>query len=326
MKTNRLSLLWMAAVTLAIASPASAQKADEKPAVILGPINVIGAIVKKATAKGQKRDLDQVIESLDPLYKQQFSQTGRFKTVADGKALEALINSQDFHASGNVDPKTAARMFELTGAKYLVTATIIEFNYGKQKIAFEGVGAAVERTVLRMQVIIDVQDITTTETMSNGSKKRTFTEVSAKAGNLGNPFEGEVLNQIANKMAEALVNDIVDIITPAKIDAKLGKTVIIDRGKQSGISLGEILDVAAPFVRKGRKTRYISVGQIKVTRVDADEITAIIHGEDSGIDEGCIVRRVQKVPEETTKPDGGSTKAPERPKSLRDRLKEREKK
>ena len=325
MKTNRLSLLWMAAVTLAIVSPASAQKADEKPAVMIGPIIAIDAIIKKATAKGQKRDLDQIIETLDPLYKQQFVQTDRFKTVANRKALEALVNVQDFHASGNVDAKTAARMFELTGAKYLATAKVVEFNYGKQKIAFEGNGASVERTVLRMQVIIDVQDTTTGETLPRGSQKRTFTEVSAKAGNLGNPFEGEVLNQMANKMAEALVNDIVDIITPAKIDAKLGKTVIIDRGKQSGIELGEILDVAAPLVRKGRKTRYISVGQVKVTRVDADEITAVIHGDDSGVDEGCVVRRTQKLPEEK-KTGAGSTTAPKRPKSLRDRLKEREKK
>jgi curli biogenesis system outer membrane secretion channel CsgG len=325
MKTNRLSLLWMAAATLAIASPASAQKADEKPAVMIGPIIAIDAIIKKATAKGQKRDLDQVIETLDPLYKQQLVQTDRYRVVANRKALEALVNVQDFHASGNVDGKTAARMFELTGAKYLATGVVTEFNYGKQKINFKGVGAAVERTVLRMQVIINVYDTTTGEIMARGSQKRTFTEISAKAGNLGNPFEGEVLNQIANKMAEALVNDIVDIITPAKIDAKLGKTVIIDRGKQSGISLGEVLDVAAPFARPGRKTRYISVGQVKVTRVDADEITAIIHGEDNGIDEGCIVRRVQKAPEETTKPDGGSTKAPEKPKSLRDRLKEKQK-
>ena len=53
--------------------------------------------------------------------------TGKFKMVEREK-LAAVLDEQDLADSGRVSKKTGAKIGKLTGAKYLVTATLSAFE------------------------------------------------------------------------------------------------------------------------------------------------------------------------------------------------------
>jgi curli biogenesis system outer membrane secretion channel CsgG len=55
--------------------------------------------------------------------------TGSFQ-VLERKELEAVLSEQDLGASGRVNPKTAAKIGKIKGARYLVAGTVSAFEEG----------------------------------------------------------------------------------------------------------------------------------------------------------------------------------------------------
>ncbi len=55
--------------------------------------------------------------------------TGSFQ-VLERKELEAVLSEQDLGASGRVNPKTAAKLGKIKGARYLVAGTVSAFEEG----------------------------------------------------------------------------------------------------------------------------------------------------------------------------------------------------
>lgn len=92
--------------------------------------------------------------------------TGSFKMVERDK-LSAVLDEQDLAASGRVDKKTGAKLGKMTGAQYLVTATLSAFEENVADtgggLSFRGISVGGKKEDAYMAVDLRVINATTGE-------------------------------------------------------------------------------------------------------------------------------------------------------------------
>ena len=92
--------------------------------------------------------------------------TGKFKMVERDK-LSAVLDEQDLADSGRVSKKTGAKIGKLTGAQYLVTATLSAFEENTTGtgggVSFRGISVGGKKEDAYMAVDLRVIDTTTGE-------------------------------------------------------------------------------------------------------------------------------------------------------------------
>ncbi|MBN1381910.1 MAG: CsgG/HfaB family protein [Deltaproteobacteria bacterium] len=103
-------------------------------------------------------------------------------SVLERKELDAVIAEQKLGASGLVNPKTATKLGNLTGAKYLVAATVSAFEEGtggkKGGVKMFGVSVGRDKQNAYMAVDLKVIDVETGEIIDT----RTVEGSSASSG------------------------------------------------------------------------------------------------------------------------------------------------
>jgi curli biogenesis system outer membrane secretion channel CsgG len=126
----------------------------------------------------------------------ELASTGSFR-VLERKELDAVLNEQDLGASGRVNPKTRSKLGKITGAKYLVAATVSAFeqNTGGTGggVSFGGISLGGKQESAYMAVdlkVIDVEtgeiyDARTVEASSKSSGISVGVHTEGFSGNLG---------------------------------------------------------------------------------------------------------------------------------------------
>jgi curli biogenesis system outer membrane secretion channel CsgG len=106
--------------------------------------------------------------------------------VLERKELEAVIGEQDLGASGRVDPKTAAKIGKLKGAKYLVAATVSAFEEGTggkgMGVSVMGLSVGGKKERAYMAVDLKVIDTTTGEIVEARTVEATSESTSTRLG------------------------------------------------------------------------------------------------------------------------------------------------
>ena len=264
-----------------------------KKRLCIGPITAIKAIGQKAAKGGQADTLQQGLETLDTTLIDQVNASRKFEVVARKDTLKFLLNEQDLGASGNVDPSTAAQAMKLAGAQYLVLTTITDFVMGQEAVKFQSLGVAANREVVRVSCSIQIYDTTTGKLIESARFRGEEANVSHQGSTTA---DGASLTQITDSLAANILNRIVDVIYPAKVAAKLGSQITINRGDGTGIAVGQVWSVYAlgnevvdPDTGEKLGGNEAEVGQIKITRLTAK----LSYGEaieDNGIAVGNIAR------------------------------------
>lgn len=292
----------------------------EKKRLCVGPITAIKSLKDKSARNGNAEQLQQVLETLDTTLIDQVNASRKFEVVARKESLQSLLNEQEFGASGNVDPATAAQAFNIAGAQYLVLTTITDFMTGREAIKFEGIGASAEREAVRVSCSIHLYDTTTGKLIESAR----FRGQDAATGRSGSTIsEGINLTKITDRLAAEIFNRICDVIYPAKVVAKLGTQITINRGDHAGIAVGQVWSVFAlgeeivdPDTGEKLGRNEAEVGSIEITRLTPK----LSYGkvvEDNGIGTGAIVR-----PKETPAVPPDEPARPIPPAKLSDKLKD----
>ena len=266
--------------------------------------------------------MQQTIETLDTTLIDQVNASRKFDVVARKDALKSLLNEQDFGASGNIDPATAAQAFKLAGAQYLVLTTITDFVMGKEALTFDGIGASANREAVRVNCSIQVYDTATGKLVESAR----FRGEEANVSREGSPTaDGVSLTKITDRLAAEILTRIVDVIYPAKVAAKLGSQITINRGEGAGVQLGQIWSVFAlgdvikdPDTGENLGRNEAEIGTIKIIRVTA-KLSYAEASEDNGITVGNIVRPKQTGPVDAAAP---AATQPVPAKSLSDKVKD----
>jgi len=104
--------------------------------------------------------------------------------VLERKELEAVIGEQDLGASGRIKKSTRSKIGNITGAKYLIAATVSAFEKGvsgtKGGVGFKGISLGGKKEKAYMAVDLKVIEVETGEIV----EARTV-EATAKSGGLG---------------------------------------------------------------------------------------------------------------------------------------------
>jgi hypothetical protein len=114
--------------------------------------------------------------------------------------------------------------------------------------------------------------------------------------------EGITLTKVTDRLAAEIFNRICDVIYPAKVVAKLGTQITINRGDNAGIAVGQVWSVYAlgeeivdPDTGEKLGRNEAEVGRIKITRI-TPKLSYGESVEDNGIVTGAIVRPKESTP------------------------------
>ena len=102
-----------------LASPAAAQ--DNRPGIAVLPFTNGGSI------GAEKEDLDALQVGLQELLITELAQNTALRVV-DRSRIREIMTEQDLGASGRVDARTAARIGQIVGARYVVTGVFVDLN------------------------------------------------------------------------------------------------------------------------------------------------------------------------------------------------------
>ncbi len=295
----RRSLIKIAAAFCAAALLAPA--AFCAPAAAAGPPPVA---VMNFSTKGLTSDWWGNFEpgiAISDLLSDQLVNSGKFRVV-DRKNLDSTLSEHNLAKAGEISPATAIQSGRLTGARYLISGNVLQFDKtGSSGGAVGGfiggfAGAAVgsvrsDRVTLR--VAVRVVDALTGEIVQSISDEQTKSAVSLggggysgwTAGSYSNSsFTSSTMGQLINSVAQ----DIASKIDPAKfasapagptlsgrILAVDGSDVTLNIGAAKGVTVGQYFDVVK--VRQFKDpdsgkilTSKLPVAKIQITSVNDD--------------------------------------------------------
>ncbi len=125
MRSRSLVTLLALAVGFAlVAAPARAQ--DTRPGIAVLPFNNSGSF-------GQdKENFDALQKGIAGMLISELAANPAARVV-EREQIQSVLDEQHLGTSGQVDPKTAARVGKLVGARYMITGTFIDF-YGDFRV------------------------------------------------------------------------------------------------------------------------------------------------------------------------------------------------
>lgn len=294
--TKSIFILLGAALLPALAS------AQDKATLGILDINPTRALAA-SLAPDKKLEMNRIIESLDSQLTASINATRKFDIVSRGDAAE-ITKEQQFGASGNVDPNTAAQIGKDLGAKYILTATVDDYQDYVEKATFAGTGDTATKRVFRLSIVGKIYDSTTGKLLASANFQtgnNEFKQIqqernySVKDGELSD----EMMVAVSRSIAEKIAVHVADVIFPIKVLIKGDNEITINRGEGAGVAVGDTFNVFAlgpelidPDTKESLGRQEVKVGQAKITEVDPKFSKAQI-SQDTGIDTGAILRKPQ---------------------------------
>jgi curli biogenesis system outer membrane secretion channel CsgG len=136
-------------------------------------------------------------------------------SVLERKELDAVISEQKLGASGLVNPKTATKIGNITGAKYLVAATVSSFeeNTGDKKggVSLLGVSVGRDKEKAYMAVDLKVIDVETGEIVDNRTVEGSSESSGIRLGLNVMGFSGDYSTKAKTPVGKAIRGCIVEI-------------------------------------------------------------------------------------------------------------------
>ncbi len=293
--------LSLIALTAALVLPMAAL-AQDKATLAVSSIKPTASLASSVPAN-KKASLDRIIESLDGQLISAFNTTRKFEVLSRSD-LNELIKEQSLGASGNVDAKTAAQIGKLAGAKYLLVATVDDFQDYVETATFEGTGRSATKRVFRFSIVGKIYESSTgklLETANFQTGNDEFKQIqeernySVKDGELSD----EMMVAVSRSMAEKIATHIADVIFPAKVLVKRDDTVTINRGEGGGVKEGDVFNVFAlgeemidPDTKESLGREEVKVGKVKISQVNPKTSVASVL-EDTGITQGAVLRKAK---------------------------------
>ncbi len=154
----------------------------------------------------------------------ELASTNNFR-VLERKELDDVINEQDLGASGMVNPRTRSRLGNITGAKYLIAATLSAFeqNTSGGGLSFGGISLGGSQDKAYMAVDLKVIDVETGEIYDartvEATSKSSGISIGVSRGGF-NGHLGEYKNTPVGKAIRACIMEIVEYLDCSLIEGK----------------------------------------------------------------------------------------------------------
>jgi len=248
------------------------------------------AILANAAGANRRNSIDRMTQALDGQLISAVQQTRKFTVLARSDS-DALI--EEAGATG--------KTFSFGDADYLLVVSVDDFQDFIQTAEFRALGKTATKRVIRFSAVGKIYETKSNKLLESANfQSRNFDteELLANSASTGGELSDALLVALTRDMSEQIAQRVADVVYPAKIMAKTGKVVTINRGDGTGIATGQLWEVFAlgeelidPDTNVSLGREEMSVGKVRITRVTPKTAQAEINGEDLGIDKGAVVRR-----------------------------------
>ncbi len=298
-RTLLASLLGLFAATGPAALAQDAAPAAPAPAapalktLALAKVKATPAILANAAGNERRNSIDRMTQALDGQLVSAVQQTRKFTVLARSDA-DALI--EENAASGQA--------FQFGNSDLTLVVTVDDFQDFTQTATFAAIGKTATKRVIRFAAVAKLYETKTNklvETANFQEQNLDTEEELALSASSGGELSDSLLLALTRRLSEKIAQRVADVAFPARILAKTGKIVTINRGDGTGIAAGQLWEVFAlgeelidPDTGASLGREEMSVGRVRIQRVTARTAQGEVSGEDLGIDRGAIVRRVEQ--------------------------------
>ena len=258
----------------------------------VSPVVVSSAIQSSAASQRSEISLKRVAESMDGQFISALQSTRKFQVIARSD-LPSLQEEGGFTGSG---------LAGVSGVDYLLVVSIDDFQDIQERVNFSGLGKVAERRTIRLGAVAKIYNSKSGKLLESANlqiKNFDAEQVLSNSSNSGGSVSDALIRQLATELAKQAVIRVTEVVYPAKILAKTGKVVTVNRGDGTGIAAGQLWEVFAlgeelkdPDTGASLGKEEMSVGKIRILRVTPTTAQGEVSGEDLGIDRGAIVRRI----------------------------------
>lgn len=290
MKLGRILLSALAATLVAGTAALAQDAAPGKKKLAVTKIAANPAVAQRMAAQGVKLSLDTILEGLDSQVHDRLLNTRRFEMIERGDA-DAL--AKEAAASG--------QSFSFNGADYILTIRVDNFNDRSETRRLASLGKTIMGRAIEISAVAKITEVSTQRSIASANfavKKYDSENRSENTTHAVGEQSDALMSQAIRELAQKIAGRTTDAVYPARVIGKRDRVVTINRNDQSGIAVGQVWEVYALGDElvdpdTGDKSREeVLVGKVKVTRVTPQNSQAEIV-EDTGIDRGAIVRRVE---------------------------------
>jgi len=275
------------------ANPATAPTAPALKALAIAKVKATPAILVNASGNERRNSIDRMTQALDGQLVAALQQTRKFTVLARSDA-DSLV--EENAASG--------KAFQFGESDLTLVVTIDDFQDFTQTATFAAIGKSATKRVIRFAAVAKLYETKTNkliETANLQEQNLDTEEDLALATSSGGALSDSLLLALTRRLSEKVAQRIADVAFPAKILAKTGNIVTINRGEGTGIASGQLWEVFAlgaelidPDTGAALGREELSIGKIRIQRVTARTAQGEVSGEDLGIERGAIVRRVEQ--------------------------------
>lgn len=280
-----LKLVFATFLSLSLLSLLSAQEAPGLKSIALAEVKVNPAVA--AAGESKLNSLERMAQGMDGQLIDRIHNTRKFEVMARSDAAALM---EEAGATGEI--------FDFGDADYLLVVTVDDFQDISETAEFASLGKSVKRRTVRFSAVGKIYGAEKGNLIESANfqvQKMEATETLDAIQSDGE-ISDALLLELARELAEKIAQRTASVIYPAKVLAKTGQIVTLNRGDGTGIEAGQIWEVFAvgeemidPDTGISLGSEEISIGSVRVRRVNPKFSQAVII-EDFGIDRGAVLR------------------------------------
>jgi hypothetical protein len=279
-------------------NPVVAAEADQPAVAVKEP--KIGEKISKYS----RRHLN--IERLWAEMEASFRATRKLRVLSRDKEVIADIREEQQFAQSDLAKGDAAASGELSNANFLILPKVQDFKFYRSHQKLPNFDSKYRRQDSGLlQLTAQMVDTTTGQVVSNFDLTSRFATNSSIVNSKAGAPNTTHFTKMAKEVSAQLADQFVAAVFPMKVVKRTrANQVIINRGKDGGMKLGEVLDVffageelIDPDTGKSLGSGEEYVGKVEVVRINPKVTYAKIVEEDTAIAPigvGDILRRPQQ--------------------------------
>jgi curli biogenesis system outer membrane secretion channel CsgG len=270
-----------------------------KAPLAVSAIEPLPSLAQAMAASGKASSLARVVEAYDSQLIDRLNASRKFEIVGRSN-LKEILREQELAGSGNVaatDPN-AARAGQLAGAKYVLVATVDDFEDITEKMEFANLNRVGFKRTIRLSTTAKIYDSTTGMLMESVHVRSEKKDNRMDQSDIVRDAETTdvLLLEATRDAAEQIAVQVSDVVFPIRVLVKRDAQITINRGEGAGVEVGQRFNVFAqgeelvdPDTGEVLGREEVKVGQARIISVQPKLSTAELL-EDTGVDRGAVLR------------------------------------
>ena len=223
----------------------------------------------------------------------------KFEVLSRRAAALAAVRKEQQLAASELASGNAAESGQISNAQAIVNVEVLGFSFARNARRVPNIANKYQISdSCFIELSVQIIDTRTTSILASFPIKQTTTGGTAVTNGVGAPNR-EILDKTLEKAAGSLANRVSDTIFPIQVVTVRGSQVWINRGDDSGMTLGEVFlvfepgeELIDPQTGESLGATETEIGSAKVTRINPKaSVAEMVKGDLASVKPGYILRR-----------------------------------